>query len=194
MAFARGFKARCENMAETIRRELGRRPYDVVSATELAAYVGARLIAPSDIPGMSESSLRVLLKDDREDWSAATISDASELPIVIYNPANSLGRRSSDIAHELAHVLLRHEPSKLLFTPDLTWAFRSYDGPAEAEAAWLSGCLLLPRPALLQIAEMDLSETEAAARYVVSEQLLGYRKAVTAVTRQLERRRAAGRR
>ena len=194
MAFARGFKARCENMAETIRRELGRRPYDVVSATELAAYVGARLIAPSDIPGMSESSLRVLLKDDREDWSAATISDASELPIVIYNPANSLGRRSSDIAHELAHVLLRHEPSKLIFTHDLKWAFRSYDGPAEAEATWLSGCLLLPRPALLRIAEMDLSEMEAAARYVVSEQLLGYRKAVTAVTRQLERRRAAGRR
>ena len=194
MAFARGFKARCENMAETIRRELGRRPYDVVSATELAAYVGARLIAPSDIPGMSESSLRVLLKDDREDWSAATISDASELPIVIYNPANSLGRRSSDIAHELAHVLLRHEPSKLILTPDLTWALRSYDGPAEAEAAWLSGCLLLPRPALLQIAEMDLSSRVAAARYVVSEQLLGYRKAVTAVTRELERRRAAGRR
>ena len=91
-------------------------------------------------------------------------------------------------------MLLRHEPSKLILTPDLTWAFRSYDGPAEAEATWLSGCLLLPRPALLRIAEMDLSETEVAARYVVSEQLLGYRKAVTAVTRQLERRRAAGRR
>ena len=172
MAFARGFKKRCENMAETIRRELGRRPYDVVLATELAAYVGARLITPSDIPGMSELSLWMLLKAEKEDWSATTISGVDDSPIVIYNPANSLGRRSSDIAHELAHVLLRHEPSKLIFSPDLKWAFRSYDGPAEAEAAWLSGCLLLPRPALLRIAETGLSPREAAARYVVSQQLL----------------------
>ena len=194
MGFARGFKKRCENMAETIRRELGRRPYDVVLATELAAYVDARLITPSDIPKMSLASLRTLLKAEKEDWSAATISDVADSPIVIYNPANSLGRRSSDIAHELAHVLLRHEASKLLFTPDLTWAFRSYDGPAEAEAAWLSGCLLLPRPALLRIAEMDLSETEAAACYVVSQQLLGYRMDITGVNIQMARRRAAGRR
>ena len=50
----------------------------MLSASALAGYVSARLIAPSDSPGMSESSLRVLLKDDREDWSAATISDARE--------------------------------------------------------------------------------------------------------------------
>ena len=154
----------------------------------------ARSVSSRSMRTSRRCSRRVLLKDDREDWSAATISDVADSPIVIYNPANSLGRRSSDIAHELAHVLLRHEPSKLILTPDLTWALRSYDGPAEAEAAWLSGCLLLPRPALLQIAEMDLSSRVAAARYVVSEQLLGYRKAVTAVTRQLERRRAVGRR
>ena len=81
-----------------------------------------------------------------------------------------------------------------MFSPDGKWTLRSYDDQQEAEAAWLSGCLLLPRPALLRIAKLKLSDREAAARYGVSEQLLRYRKDITGVTRQLERRRAAGRR
>ena len=81
-----------------------------------------------------------------------------------------------------------------MFAPDGTWTLRTYDDQQEAEAAWLSGCLLLPRPALLRITEMDLSETEAAERYVVSRQLLRYRKVVTGVFVQLERRRAGARR
>ena len=192
MAFARGFKARCENIAETIRRELGLRPHDPLSVTELAEYLGAWLITPSDIPRMSESSLRVVLRDEKDDWSALTTSFAG-VTVVIYNPANSPGRHSSDITHELAHVELRHKPSTLMFAPDGTWTLRSYDGQQEAEAAWLSGCLLLPRAALLRVAELGPSDKDAAARHGVSEQMLRYRKDITGVTRQIERRRAAGR-
>ena len=193
MAFARGFKARCENVAQTIRRELGRRPYDPLPVTELAQYVGAWLITPTEIPRMSGTSLRVLLRDEKKDWSALTTRIAG-VTVVIYNPANSPGRHSSDVTHELAHVVLRHAPSTLMFAPDGTWTLRSYEGQQEAEATWLSGCLLLPRPALLRIAELELSDGEAAARYEVSEQLLRHRRVVAGVKLQMERRRAAGRR
>ena len=190
MALARGFKTRCENISRSIRADLGRRPYDQVSAAELAAYLDVRLIAPRDIHGMTEWELRILLKDEREDWSAATIC-VGGLTLVIYNSANSLARRESDISHELGHVVLRHTPSTLAFAPDGTWALRDYDERHEEEAAWLSGCLLLPRPALLRVATMGLSVAEAAARYGVSERLLVYRKDVTGVTRQVESMRAA---
>ena len=190
MAFARGFKARCETIARSIRRELGHRPHAPLSVSELAEYVGVELMTPRDIPGMSDESLRVMIEDEKEDWSALTTLIAG-VTVVIYNPMNSPGRHSSDITHELAHVELRHTPSTLMFAPDGTWTLRTYDDQQEAEAAWLSGCLLLPRPALLHIAEMDLSEGAAAERYMVSRQLLGYRKVVTGVPRQMERRRAA---
>ena len=190
-AYPRGFKARCENIALSIRQELERRPHDPISVVDLADYLGVLLITPQAIRGMSERALRVSLKEEKGDWSGMTLSIGGNT-VVIYNPTSSPGRRSSDIAHELAHIILRHEPSTLMFAPDGTWALRSHNGRQEAEAAWLSGCLLLPRPAVLRVAEMGLRPTEAAALYVVSEQMLGYRTEVTGVTRQLARRRGGG--
>ena len=189
MPFERGFKTRCENIAQSIRDDLELEPSDPLPADTLADYVGVRLATPVDIPNMSETSLSTLLDDERSDWSALTLS-ASGVALVIYNPTNSAARRSSDIAHELAHVLLRHAPMTLMFAPDGTWTLRSYDDEQEEEAAWLSGCLLLPRPALLLIARSRLSSQKAAEQYGVSGHLLKYRKDITGVTRQLRARAA----
>ena len=191
MAFERGFKARCENIAQSIRDDLGLRPSDPLPADVLADYLGARLVTPSEVPGMSAQSLRALLGDESSEWSAVTVS-ASGRVLVVCNPTNSAARRSSNIAHELSHVLLRHAPSTLMFAPDGTWTLRSYDERQEDEAAWLSGCLLLPRRALLTIANSKLRLDQAAGRYGVSVQLLRYRMDISGVTRQLGRRRAIG--
>ena len=190
MPFARGFKTRCENIAQSTRTDLGRRAADPLPMSDLANYLGARIITPSDVPGMSESSLNVLLDEESNDWSALTISGLNST-ILIHNPRNSPGRRSSDIAHELSHLLLRHSPSTLMFAPDGTWTLRSYDSQQEEEAAWLSGCLLLPRPALLLIARSKFSPSEAAKRYDVSQKLLQYRRNVTGVSRQMANSRRA---
>ena len=192
MTFARGFKTRCENIAQSIRTDLALDPTDPLSVDDLADYLGAQIITPHDVPGMPGKALRVLLEDDADDWSALTISGHSSA-LIIHNPTHSAGRRSSNIAHELAHILLRHSPSVLMFAPDGTWALRTYDEQQEEEATWLSGCLLLPRPALLLIAEANLDIREATARYEVSERLLRYRRDITGVERQLRRRHAANR-
>ena len=182
MAFARGFKTRSENIAESIRVELDRAPSAPLPADELADYVDVQVVVPTDIPGMSAASLRIL-EDEYDDWSALTISGPAGI-LVVSNPQNSPARHSSDLAHECAHLLLRHAPSTLMFGPDGTWTLRSYDQEQEEEAGWLSGCLLLPRPALLRIAESGLSTPEATARYAVSEQLLRYRMGITGVRKQ----------
>ena len=187
MTFPRGFKTRCENISQSIRADLERLPSDPLSVDILADYLGAQVITPHDIPGMSGQALRVLLEDDADDWSALTIS-GDGASFIIHNPTHSPGRRSSDIAHELSHLLLRHSPSVLMFAPDGTWTLRTYDDQQEAEATWLSGCLLLPRPALLQIAKSNLGLREAMQRYAVSKRLLEYRTDITGVTRQLQRR------
>ena len=183
MPLERGFKTRCENIAQSIREELDLRPSDPLQAHVLAGYLDVRLVTPAEIPGMSEQSLRTLIEEECDDWSALTIS-ASGGVLLVYNPANSDARRSSDIAHESSHLLLRHAPSTLMFAPDGTWTIRSFDERQEEEATWLSGCLLLPRPALLTIARSQLSPHEAAAHYGVSSRLLKYRTDITGVTVQ----------
>ena len=187
MPFARGFKTRCENIAQSVRVDLGLGASDPLPASELATYLGVKIIIPQDIPGMSGELLEVLLVDEAQGWSALTVSD-SRSTFVIYNPQNSEGRRSSDVTHELAHILLRHAPSVLMFAPDGTWALRTYDKQQEDEAAWLSGCLLLPRPALLSIEKAGQPPAVAATEYGVSQRLLRYRTDMTGVARQVRSR------
>ena len=188
MPLPRGFKTRCENIAQSVRVDLGRKASDPLPASELATYLGVKVVTPLDIPGMSGELLEVLLVNEAQGWSALTVSD-SRSTLVIYNPRHSDGRRSSDVTHELAHILLRHSPSVLMFAPDGTWALRSYDKDQEEEAGWLSGCLLLPRPALLSIARTGMPSQAAADEYGVSQRLLKYRTDTTGVARQVRNRR-----
>jgi Zn-dependent peptidase ImmA (M78 family) len=60
----------------------------------------------------------------------------------------------------------------------------SYDKEEEEEADWLSGCLLLPRDALVRIRRRRIEDTEAALEYGVSMRMLAYRMAMTGVNRQ----------
>jgi len=61
---------------------------------------------------------------------------------------------------------------------------KSYDKLQEEEADWLSGCLLLPREALISIKKRNLDLTHAASLFGVSQRMLTYRLATTGVNRQ----------
>lgn len=65
------------------------------------------------------------------------------------------GRLASDIMHELAHLIIGHEPARVDVTEDGLLILNTFSQKQEDEAKWLSGCLLLPRPALLAIRARD---------------------------------------
>ena len=151
MPIDHAFDQRCETMATTIRLHLGRSIRARLPLDELLADLGVQACDPSQIPEMSESSLQVLFGNGAEDWSAVTISSNAGTA-VIFNPLQSRGKRTMAITHEVAHVLLRHTPSTLMFAPDATWTLQTYGLQEEAEAEWLTGCLLLPTPVVSQLA------------------------------------------
>ena len=139
----RGFKTRCENISEELRQELGLRKSAPLAAEDLAKHLGVFLWEPSDIKGLSKDSIRLLTRWGDKSWSALAIS-VGEAHAIIYNPAHIKGRRSIDIMHELSHILLVHEPSQLMVSPNTPYVLRSYNKEMEDEATWLAGCLLLP--------------------------------------------------
>jgi Zn-dependent peptidase ImmA (M78 family) len=98
------------------------------------------------------------------------------------NPLSPKTRQKSDIAHELAHTLLDHELSRVQRLGDVT--FLSCDPVQEDEAAWLSGCLLLPRALLLAEVRSGATAKEIADKHGVSETMAKYRLGVTGVVRQ----------
>src|SRR5438105_3794244 len=99
----------------------------------------------------------------------------------------------SNVAHELAH-LLEHEPGKVILSPDGGAVMRTFDARQEEEAGWLSGCLLLPRVALLRAARGARASSQIAKDSAVTEVLLKYRLRMCGVPAQVRPTSALSRR
>ena len=172
-----------------IRGELGLTPTDPLDPAELATYLGVELLTPKEIPGLPRGVVDQLLVHDPWGWSAVTLADGGR-PLVIYNPRKSEGRRASDITHELAHLVLDHEPGTLVFSQDGGMAMRSFNQKQEDEANWLAWVLLLPRDALVLCRRRDLDVGLIAKAYGVTEVLVTFRLRTTGVNRQIGHARA----
>jgi len=189
MAFKRGFKSWCETFASKVRGDLKLVSIAPLGVELLSGELDVLLLNPEQVPGIPETSRSVLVKQ-AESWSAITVSCGGQTAIV-YNPDHSSGRNSSDVMHELAHVILNHRPATVILSTDTSLALRTFDADQEEEANWLAGCLLLPRPALLHIMRLRLSQDAACQEYRVSRELLTYRMNITGVSVQMKRARTA---
>ena len=187
----RGFKSRCEEMARSLRRELGLRPTDPLDAKELADYLGVYIWSVEDLP-LDSDGLEQLVERDPDSWSAVTVS-ASGKEAIIVHPNHRRGRYSSDVMHELAHLLLGHEPSTVFFAGQEGVVLRGFNKELEEEASWLAGALLLPRDALLKMQVRRLDPDSVCENYGVSRRMLDYRTRVTGVERQIMGRRKTAR-
>ena len=183
----RGFKSRCEEMSISLRAELGLQAVDPLLPEQLASYLEVAIWPVTDL-GLEGADLSQLLDVDHDSWSAITVSSAGREAIVT-NPRHTGGRSSSDVMHELAHLLLGHEPTTMYFVGAEGLALREFDQSKEQEADWLAGALLLPRGALITIANQDTDYGDVCRHYGVSRQMLEFRIRVTAVKQQVQRRR-----
>ncbi len=184
--FERGFKSWAEKTAIALRKELGLRPIDPLDPFALAEHMDVAVWTPHNVENLPKESLDQLLNHDKYGWSAVTFS-TGERHVIIHNPAHSKGRISSDLMHELAHLIANHAPSNLIYSVDGDMVMRSFNLKEEDEANWLGGCLLLPRPALLYIKKSRMDDIQACRKYVVSEDLLRFRVNVSGVSYQLAR-------
>jgi len=152
----------------------------------MAKMVGVRVWTPHDVPGLNSEALDVLLRNDGKTpscWSAVTVVVNTKV-VVVLNSSHSAARQASDLTHELAHRIRGHQAREVSLTEDGIMLLSSYDKQEEEEADWLSGCLLLPREALILIRHKRLDDADAAAEYCVSAKMLSYRMAMTGVNRQ----------
>jgi Zn-dependent peptidase ImmA (M78 family) len=184
----RGFKTWCENAARGYRRELRLEPIEPLDPRLLARHLGITVWTPVDISEFSSRDIYHLTVTARESWSAATIRDR-DASLIIINNGHALTRQNNSIAHEIGHVVLRHEPAKMYVTDDGLMMMSEYNSVNEEEATWFAGAILLPRDALLDVARRGLTDRAAAEHYGVSTAVLQMRRNRTGVDVQLSRRR-----
>jgi Zn-dependent peptidase ImmA (M78 family) len=181
----RGFKTEAERLADRTRGELGLAPADHLPIRDLAAYLGVSVYAADEL--VDPADLDELDELQPGAFSAATFRLPNGSTIVVYNPKNTAARTNSDIAHELAHILLNHEVREIQQLAGET--FFTCDPEQETEANWLAGCLLLPRSTLLREAYAGSSAESIADKYEVSVQMARFRLNTSGVMLQVRRRR-----
>ena len=184
MALRRGFKSEAERIARRVRASLGVSAAHSVTPELVAGLLGIEIRAGDEL--IPRERFIELEKTQSGSFSACTLQPSANRVVVVYNPLSANSRRQSDLAHELAHTLLDHELSRIERLGDFT--FLSCDRTQEEEAAWLSGCLLLPRELLLAEVRGGAGATEIAMKCGVSEEMAQYRLNVTGVARQNQAR------
>ena len=178
----RGFKAEAERHAAFYRNELLLKERDPLPARDLAVHLKITLMTPSEIPGITDELLDVLLITGKNNWSAAILK-CGEKEFIIYNPTHSPYRQESDIMHEIAHSICKHEFNELETTvAGGIIPLRKYNKDQEDEAEWLGACLQLPRTALFYYYKIKkLKVPEISQLFNASEKMVNYRLGISGV-------------
>ena len=184
--FRRGFKTWAEEVALRVRSKLRLEPAGPLDPLQLAGLLSVPVLRPDDLSALPDDCKGRLRNDHSDSWSAITVTNGKHYLIVI-NANHAPTRRNSDLAHELAHIILGHEPSMMFASPGSGIALRTHNKEQEDEANWLAGCLLLPRDALFTIRRRRLSDEEACRTYGVSSAMLRFRLNASGVDIQLQR-------
>jgi Zn-dependent peptidase ImmA (M78 family) len=175
-----GFKKKANALARRARTALGLGPEAPLSPWGLAENM-AIIVAPlSSFRGECTDAVRHLMYSDRRAFSAGTFQLAGKT-LIVFNDGNPVDRQASDIAHELAHVLLKHP-----FLPILDeMGCRHFDRELEDQANWLGPALLVSEEAALYIARQGWTTPQAALEYQVTEDVMRFRLNVTAAYRRV---------
>lgn len=172
----RGFKAEAERTALQLRTELGVGLDEPLDLLELAKLLNVVVRGADALVDLEKLKRLEAIQPGAFSACTFTMPDGS---VVAYNPLSSLGRRNSDIGHELAHLVLKHPVRNVERLGSLT--FTTCDPEEEQEANWLAGALLLPRDTLARAVRRGLTAEGIAADHSVSLQMANFRLRATGV-------------
>ncbi len=164
------FRRRCDAIATRWRNQLGLANFEPLAARQLAAAMTATLYRPKEVPNLSAEISTFMECNDK--WHGVIVS--FEPRTILYNPQQSPAGFESTIMHELAHFLLHHPPIKLYALTTERY-YREYDDLIEREAAFLGGCLQIPRGGILWAKQGELSKEAIAAHFGASERMVQWR-------------------
>lgn len=106
---------------------------------------------------------------------------------IVLNDRRSPERIRATLLEEIAHIVLKHEPSTVTLTPQSLARHRTYNPTQEKEAYALGAALLVPYPCLRRlILDEGATAEDAALHFAVSMKLATYRMQVTYIWRALK--------
>lgn len=163
-----GFKAKAKRRSLEVRVAAGFADDDPLDCDRLAHHLGITIVRMSELePNQHTYHLSEV---EPGALSAATVRRGNKTGIWL-NDSHSDARQSSNLAHEIAHVLLGHEDAPPLNESGC----REYHAGVEAEADYMGSVLLVTDAAALTVVRGGMSIEDAAFEFGVSPQLMRWR-------------------
>lgn len=176
-AYKRGdyrHKWRIEGLAEQARSRVGLDQTTTLDPTLLVDDLGVRVFHLFDLIEDDPDALRRARRIGFD--GAAGRHPLSGEPLILINCGRPRRRRMATLMEELAHLILRHEPTKIAMDSKLGIKRRSFDRAQENEAYDLGGALLLPKERIQRdVKELNLSLDRIADEHNCSADLVAYR-------------------
>ena len=180
----RGFKAQAERMAKKYREELDIHPCNALCAFKLAEYLQVPVYSATEFLSSPDEIKFLSGKNGKTcEWSALTMITKKCNKIIIHNPFHSKARQQSDMMHELAHIICKHERNDREYNFELPVGLREYDKVMEEEAKCLGSTLQLSKPCLLWANKRNMSIEETAVYFNASKDMVIYRRKMTGIAR-----------
>jgi hypothetical protein len=160
--------------------ELGLTEFERFCPYRLAELYGIRVHPVTALAevGCPPTTVDFFTRDRPDAWSAALVPVGTG-HLILENDTHSPRRRRSNVAHELAHLLLEHEVEGILLVEGARGCRTPVDRRREEEATELAGELLLPAPAARRAAARRRSDAQVAAEFGVSLAFARWRMNVT---------------
>ena len=172
MKLRRGFIKEAEELAMSFRQGLGVSASDPLCVLALCEWLEIPLHRLSDIKGLSNDiKVRLLGTGAADTKFFAVTMKPNGISEILYNDFVSSNRQRSDIAHEVAHIVLGHKPS--IITSEK--GCRAYNAELEREAHELGYTILVPKFSALSAVENFNRREDAAKHFQVSKSLMEYR-------------------
>ena len=184
MDLQRGFKARANRIGVGLRHQMGLAKYAPLDRRALLDKLNIVAMSLSSFADRCPEPVAHLLNGGGGEFSALSFSVGDGCRMILFNDRHSAARQNSDLAHEVAHLLLAHRPEGI-FPYDHC---RHFDQEVEDEASYLAGCILIPNEAAYHIVWAGLDLSEAQELYGVSLDMLNYRLNISGARRRAARR------
>jgi Zn-dependent peptidase ImmA (M78 family) len=179
-----GYKAEAEKIAEQLRAQMGLSKFSPLDAFNLAEHLDIPICPINQLLDPAEVEKMKATTNGKIKFSALWMLNCDGDKIILHNPFHSPCRQQSDMMHELAHIVRKHEVNDEIKKLSALFKMRPLDPIHEAEAVYLGGCLQIPRPGLMWRLKENDTYQQIADYYGACLEMVHYRVKVTGVEKQ----------
>lgn len=183
--YRRGFKAESNRTARELRVEMNILPEQPLCPWELATHLAVPVLKFTELPDCPEKHYLMCGKGKKE--FSATVCYEGIRAFIVNNDVHDTKRQASNVAHELAHILLRHPPAP----PFDEEGKRDFLAEIEDEAEWLGPALLVSEDAAMYSYKLIQSKahtlTSLSDEWKITEDVLRMRMNLVGARKRLSR-------